>query len=84
MPIIRTFSPFVSGIGAMSYGKFLLFDIIGSLLWVGIFTFLGYFFGNIPFVKHNFEFVIFGIVSVSLMPAVLGYFKSKQTKKQVC
>lgn len=78
MPIIRTFSPFVSGIGAMSYAKFLLFDIIGSTLWVGIFIFLGYFFGNIPVVKHNFEFVIFGIIGVSLLPAIVGYLKSKQ------
>lgn len=78
MPIIRTFSPFVSGIGKMNYGKFLLFDITGSLLWVGLFIFLGYFFGNFPVVKNNFELVIFGIIGVSLLPAILSYFKSKK------
>lgn len=77
-PIIRTFSPFVSGVGRMDYSKFLLFDFIGSLLWVGIFIFLGYFFGNIPVVKNNFEFVIFGIIGISLLPAILGYIKSKR------
>lgn len=78
MPIIRTFSPFVSGIGKMNYGKFLLFDIIGSFIWVGLFIFLGYFFGNIPIVKNNFEIVIFGIIGISLLPAIIGYIKGKR------
>lgn len=78
MPIIRTFSPFVSGIGSMNYAKFLLFDVIGGTLWVGLFLIVGYFFGNFPIVKHNFEFVILGIIGISLLPAIIGYIKSKK------
>lgn len=70
-PIIRTFSPFVAGLGRMRYRLFLLFDVIGALLWVGLFVFAGYFFGNIPFIKNNFTLVIMAIIILSMIPAIL-------------
>jgi len=72
IPIIRTFAPFVAGIGAMSYGKFLAYNVIGALLWVGICVYGGYFFGNVPVVKENFSLVVVAIVVLSLLPAVIG------------
>ena len=78
VPIVRTFSPFVAGVGAMTYPRFLLFDIIGGALWIGLFIAAGYFFGNIPAVKKNFELVIIGIVFVSVLPMVFEYVKSKR------
>jgi len=77
IPIIRTFAPFVAGIGRMSYGWFLGYSLIGCLLWVGIFVLGGYFFGNIPVVKSNFTMVIFAIIAISVLPAVIEYFKRK-------
>jgi len=82
IPIIRTFAPFVAGVGAMTYGHFILYNIIGGLLWVAIFTFGGYFFGNIPIVKENFEFVIVAIIAISVMPMVVEFFKSRLKAKQ--
>lgn len=78
VPIVRTFSPFVAGVGAMNYRRFLLFDVAGGLLWIALFTFAGYFFGNIPAVKRNFELVIIGIIAVSVMPMFLEYVKSRK------
>ncbi len=75
VPIIRTFAPFVAGIGDMHYGKFIRFNIIGGTLWVLVLLFTGYFFGNLPFVKNNFEFVILGIVVLSVIPAVIQFFR---------
>ena len=77
VPIVRTFAPFVAGVGAMSYGKFISYNIIGGLAWVASFLFLGYFFGNLPFVQKNFEFVVIAIVLISVLPAVIEYLKER-------
>jgi membrane-associated protein len=75
MPIIRTFAPFVAGVGSMKYKRFLMFCIAGNVLWVNTFLWAGYFFGNIPTVKRNFSLVIFGIIFVSLMPPIYAFIK---------
>lgn len=82
IPIIRTFAPFVAGVGAMTYGKFILFNVVGALMWVPIFTLLGYFFGNLPFVKANFETVVIAIVVISVLPAVYEFLKERRAQKQ--
>ena len=80
MPIIRTFAPFVAGVGTMKYSRFYIFSIIGNLLWVNIFAFGGYFFGNMPFVKKNFTVVIFAIIFISLLPPIIAFLKQKFNK----
>jgi membrane-associated protein len=75
MPIIRTFAPFVAGVGKMKYKRFLIFCITGNLLWVNTFLWAGYFFGNIPTVKRNFSLVIFAIIFVSLLPPIYAFVK---------
>lgn len=77
MPIIRTFAPFVAGVGAMNYSKFILFNIVGGISWVCIFLLGGYFFGNIPAVKSNFTVVIVAIVIISVMPGFIEYARQK-------
>ena len=77
IPIIRTFAPFVAGIGAMSYGHFIAYNVIGGLAWVALFTFGGYFFGNLPAVKHNFSLVVMAIIFISILPGVFEYFKER-------
>ena len=77
VPIVRTFSPFVAGIGAMSYLRFLAFDVVGGVLWVGVCTFAGYFFGNLPFVRRNFSLVILAIIFISVLPAVVEYLRHR-------
>jgi membrane-associated protein len=77
IPIIRTFAPFIAGVGEMSYGRFISYNIFGGLIWTALFTFGGYFFGNLPFVKDNFSFVIIGIIFVSVLPAVYEYFRGR-------
>ena len=82
IPIIRTFAPFVAGVGTMKYRKFISYNVIGGIIWVAIFIFLGYFFGNIPFVKKNFEFVIFGIIAISFIPPIYEFLKARKELKE--
>jgi membrane-associated protein len=81
VPIVRTFAPFVAGMGAMTYPKFLTFSVAGAVLWVGICVTAGYFFGNIPFVKKNFEIVLVGIILVSVLPMVFEYLNHRKAAK---
>jgi membrane-associated protein len=78
VPIIRTFAPFVAGVSRMPYGFFIRWNVIGGITWVAIFTLLGYFFGNIPFVQKNFELVIVAIILISLVPVVVEAIKARQ------
>ncbi len=78
VPIVRTFAPFVAGVSRMPYGFFIRWNIIGGITWVAIFTALGYFFGNIPFVQQHFELVIVAIVVISLVPAVVEVLRSRK------
>ncbi|MEK6892708.1 MAG: DedA family protein [Nanoarchaeota archaeon] len=77
MPFIRTFAPFVAGIGRMQYSKFLAYNIVGAILWVCLFVSAGYFFGNIPFVKNNLTAVVLVIIFLSLLPGIIEYLKRK-------
>lgn len=83
IPIIRTFAPFIAGVGTMNYGKFISYNIIGGAIWVVSLVLLGYFFGQIPIVKENFEIVIFAIIILSIMPPIIEYLRSKYFKKKV-
>jgi membrane-associated protein len=82
VPIVRTFSPFVAGVGAMRYPRFLAFDVVGGFLWVGVCVLSGYFFGNLPFVKRNFSLVIVAIVLLSVLPAVGEYLRHRREVKR--
>ena len=77
IPIIRTFAPFVAGVGTMKYSRFMSYNVIGGFLWVVIFVTAGYFFGNIPAVKKNFTLVIFAIIIVSVLPPAFEFMKQK-------
>ena len=78
LPIIRTFAPFVAGIGVMRYRVFVLFSAFGSLFWISCFAALGYFFGNIPFIKNNLTVMVFGIVIISLLPAIREFIRHRR------
>jgi membrane-associated protein len=81
MPIVRTFAPFVAGIGKMTYPKFLAYNVIGGIVWIASFTLLGYFFGNIPIVKRNFTLVIIAIIILSILPSVIEVFRHRRRKR---
>lgn len=81
VPIVRTFAPFVAGIGNMSYRNFLRYNVIGGISWVTGLTLLGYFFGNLEFVRKNFEIVIFGIIGISLLPMIIEILRAKLSSK---
>jgi membrane-associated protein len=80
VPIVRTFAPFVAGVGKMDYRRFIMFNVIGGILWVVIFVTLGALFGNIPFVKNNFEIVTLGIVFISILPMIFEFVRSRRPK----
>ena len=86
IPIIRTFAPFVAGIGRMSYWRFIIYNVCGGIAWVAIFVFGGYFFGNLPVVKRNFTVAIMAIIFISVLPGLIEYLrqrrKNKKQKKQ--
>ena len=81
VPIVRTFAPFVAGMGKMHYGRFIRYNIIGALMWVGLLTYAGYFFGELPVVKNNFGLVVIGIIVVSVLPMAVEIAKAKWGKK---
>ncbi len=78
IPIIRTFAPFVAGIGSMSYGKFASYNVVGGMAWVTSFLFLGYFFGGLPVIKDNFTIVVFAIILLSILPPIIEVWQSKR------
>ena len=81
VPIVRTFAPFVAGIGQMNYGKFISYNIIGGAVWVVGLSLLGFFFGTIPIVQENFEIVILGIIFISIVPIIIEFIRHKMNKK---
>src|SRR5512140_459862 len=82
VPIVRTFAPFVAGIGKMSYPAFISYNIFGGIIWTALFTFAGYFFGNIPFIRQHFSLVVIAIVLVSVVPMVIEAIKARRESKQ--
>lgn len=80
IPIVRTFAPFVAGIGKMTYKKFMSFNVIGAALWVFSFIPLGYFFGNLPVIQRNFKLVMLAIVFISVVPGLVEYIREKQKR----
>jgi membrane-associated protein len=82
VPIVRTFAPFVAGVGKMEYRRFAMFNVVGAVAWVLIFVPAGYFFGNLPFVKKQFHYVIIGIIVLSVMPAVIEILKEWRASKR--
>jgi len=81
VPIVRTFAPFVAGMGKMSYGYFFSYNVFGGIVWVFIFTLMGYFFGNLPFVQKNFEVVIVAILLISVVPIVYEFIKARRESR---
>ncbi|MBN1537935.1 MAG: DedA family protein [Anaerolineales bacterium] len=82
IPIIRTFAPFVAGIGEMSYGRFISFNVIGGIAWVAIFSFGGYFFGGLKIVQDHFSLVVMAIIFISVLPAIVEYLKERSAARQ--
>jgi membrane-associated protein len=82
IPIIRTFAPFVAGIGAMNYSRFLVYNVVGAVIWVTLFTFGGYFFGNLPIIKENFTLAILAIILISVLPGVVEFLRERFKSSQ--
>ena len=82
VPIVRTFAPFVAGVGSMSYAKFASYNVIGAILWVTSFLFIGYFFGGLPIIKDNFTIVVFAIIILSILPPIVEVAREKYGKKK--
>ena len=81
MPIVRTFAPFVAGIGRMNYGQFMAYSLAGSVFWISFFVYGGYLFGNIPLIKQNLTWFIIGIVLLSVMPGAIGWLRSRSAAR---
>lgn len=77
VPIVRTFAPFVAGVGMMDYRRFMIFNVVGGLFWIWSLSLLGFFFGNLPIIQKNFTYVIFGIIILSILPAVVEFFRER-------
>lgn len=82
VPIVRTFAPFVAGMGKMTYRRFMAFNVIGGIVWIALFLIAGYAFGNVPVIKRNFTLVIFGIIFVSILPAVIEFLRERNRLKR--
>jgi membrane-associated protein len=80
IPIVRTFAPFVAGIGSMNYGRFITYNIVGGIFWVGVCVAAGYLFGNIPIVKKNFSLAILAIIFISILPAIIEILRNRYKK----
>jgi membrane-associated protein len=77
IPIIRTFAPFLAGMGRMNYARFFIYNVAGGILWILVFVLGGFYFGNIPFVEKNFSLVIMAIIFISIVPAIIEFFRSR-------
>lgn len=82
VPIVRTFAPFLAGVGKMNYLQFITYNVVGALLWVGIIVYAGFFFGELPFVKKNFSLVVLAIIVISILPAVFEIIRAKRESRQ--
>jgi len=82
VPIIRTLAPFVAGVGKMTYSRFMMFNVVGGLLWIGLLVPAGYFFGNLEIVRKNFSLVVLGIIFVSILPAIIEFIRERNRLKK--